>query len=271
MPGRYPSRPMGIPSRIELRIEEDFPHLPNAPITEAVIEVRTEIESAWEEKDVLAKLKPALADYPKIRSGRGIRQFVLMGPNVTPQQSVSDLGWRGLEFRPSDERTVAGFHRDSFVFSRLQPYTRWEQFLAEALRLWALYVETAKPGQIERIGLRFINQVPVETAGLRLGEYFRFPPQTAEGLDLPFNFFFHHSNVAVPGHAYGLNIIRALQPKEETAGGPISSAKLILDIDVGTTMPSPLDRLKQSLMEMRWLKNKAFFGNFTETAINSFR
>lgn len=262
---------MGIPSKIDLRVDETFPHLPRAPIKEAVIEIRTEIECAWEEKETIPKLVPALHDYPKVRSGRGFRQLVLAAPNMPPQHSESDLGWRGLEFKTPDERSVAGFFRDSFVFSRLQPYTKWELFLGEALRLWRIYVTAAKPTQIQRLGLRFINQVPVETAGLSLSDYFRSPPQPAYGLELPFNFFFHHDNCAVPGHPYAVNIIRALQPKEETVGGQTTPAKLLLDIDVGTIASVPFDRVESYLVEMRWLKNKAFFGNFTETAINSFR
>lgn len=262
---------MGIPSKVDLQVDEIFPHLPHAPITEAVVEIRTEIDGPWEEKEIVPRLKSALPDYPKIQSGRGIRQSFLMGPGIAPQQSVADLGWRGLEFRAVDGLTVAGFYRDSFVFSRLQPYTKWEQFLHEALRLWAIYVGAARPSEIKRAGLRFINQVPVEAEGLRLGDYLRFSPKSADGLELPFNFFFHHDNTMVPGHPYELTIIRALQPMQEVVGGQTIPAKLILDIDVGTTASLSIERLKQCLMEMRWLKNKAFFGNFTETAIKSFQ
>jgi uncharacterized protein (TIGR04255 family) len=264
-------RPMGTPLKIDLRLDESFPHLRHAPITEAVVEVRVRAERRWDETEVSNKLKPKLPDYGAARSERGFEQAITMMPGQPAHQSVSDLGWRGLQFRSADGKNVPGFYRDSFVFSRLQPYPNWAHFSAETLRLWQIHVALAQPSEIQRIGLRFINQVLVDPDGLQLGDFLRSPPQTAEGLELPFKFFFHQDNLSVPGHPYVLNVIRALQPKQETGGGASVPAKLILDIDVSTAMPVSLDRLQQCLEEMRWLKNKAFFGNFTETAINSFR
>jgi len=48
---------------------------------------------------------------------------------------------------------------------------------------------------------------------------------------------------------------------------------LILDIDVFTTQPLELEQsmLVRRLLEMRWLKNKVFFGSVTEKALELFR
>jgi hypothetical protein len=47
---------------------------------------------------------------------------------------------------------------------------------------------------------------------------------------------------------------------------------LILDVDVFTTQPlePKLGTLEERLTEMRWLKNKVFFGSVTSSAIRSF-
>lgn len=262
---------MGVSSKIELKTGERFPHLRNAPITEAVIELRTRAETAWTETEVQSKLQAALPDYPGIHAAQRIQQAFVVGPDQIPQQTVSDLGWQGLQFQTADKLNIAGFYRESFLFSRLRPYTKWEDFTKEALRLWGLHLSVAQPSEIQRVGLRFINQVDIESNELDLSKYLRFPPHAAEGFDVPFNFFFHQDNLSVPDLPYVLTLNRALQPKQDLGGGRITPAKLILDIDVSTTSAIGLEQLRPCLSEMRWLKNKAFFGNFTDSAIKSFK
>jgi len=46
---------------------------------------------------------------------------------------------------------------------------------------------------------------------------------------------------------------------------------LILDIDVFLTeIANDQENLNQKLAEMRWLKNRIFFNNITDTALNNF-
>jgi uncharacterized protein (TIGR04255 family) len=262
---------MGVPSKIEFNTGVPFPHLSRAPITEAVLELRTRAETAWDEAEVQPELQKALPDYPSIQAAQRFQHEFVMGLGQTPQQSVSDLGWQGVQFRSADALNIAGFYRESFVFSRLHPYPSWEGFIGEALRLWGIHMSLAQPSEIQRIGLRFINQVDIGSDDAELGHFLRFPPQAAQGFDVPFNFFFHQDSLSIPGHPYVLTLNRALQPKQEQGGGRTTPAKLILDIDVSTTSAIGLDQLQSCLSEMRWLKNKAFFGNFTEAAINSFK
>jgi len=89
-------------------------------------------------------------------------------------------------------------------------------------------------------------------------------------MDLPIIGFFHQDTLAVPGHPFAINLIRTIQPAE-TPGK--ASLAVILDIDAFTTAPFQLhqDELLQRLRQMRWLKNKVFFGNITEKALNRFK
>ncbi|MGH7996473.1 MAG: TIGR04255 family protein [Opitutaceae bacterium] len=262
---------MGAPPKIEIRVDAAFPHLDRAPITEAVLELRTLAEAPWEETEIQPKLQAALPDYPTFHTSQRIKQAFAISPGQPPQQTLSDLGWQGLQFQSADSLNLAGFYRESFVFSRQRPYTDWARFTGEAFRLWEFHVSLAQPSEIQRAGLRFINQVELDSDEPDLSRFLRFPPRSPEGLGAPFNFFFHQDNLTVPGHRYSLTLNRALQPKQDLGGGKTISAKLILDIDVGTTVAIGLEQLRPCLAEMRWLKNKAFFGSFTEAAINAFK
>ena len=102
-------------------------------------------------------------------------------------------------------RHVAQFNRDSFVFSRLQPYQSWEQLEQEAIRLWEIYMEIAKPRDIQRLGVRFVNRIPMAPKETRFEDYIQPHPQTPRDLDLPFLNFLHKETFVVPESDFGIN------------------------------------------------------------------
>jgi uncharacterized protein (TIGR04255 family) len=85
---------------------------------------------------------------------------------------------------------------------------------------------------------------------------------------LPFHGFMHHDVLAVPGHPYAINVIRTIQTPPNT-----DASAVILDIDVFTLQPFQFREaiLEERLPEMRWLKNKVFFGSVTPKALESFK
>ena len=252
----------------DLRIDlgEKFPHLRNAPIVEATIEVRTRAESAWKEADITQQVKSRLPEYPKVQSqSRMIQEFTL---GEIPSARTQSLGWQGLRAESGDGRQVVQFNRDSFVFGRLRPYEGWERLFAEAVRLWNFYVELAQPAELQRIGLRFINQVKLPLQETRYEDYIQPAPAPPKGLELPFHGFLHHDILAAPGHPYGINVIRTIQTPPNA-----DSYAVILDIDAFTLQPFQYREtiMQERLPEMRWLNNKVFFGSITAKAVQTFK
>ncbi len=228
---------------MKIDVVEQFEHLARAPIVEAVIDVRARAEAAWEEQVVSEMLKPKLPDYP--------------------------LG-RGLRFQSADGRHIAQFNRDGFVFSRLPPYENWEHLRDEALRLWRIHEDVARPTEVLRIDLRFINRIMLPPHEVRFEDYIQPYAEPPRGLNLPFLGFLHADTLAVTGYPYAINVVRTIQPPQDPHTDRIG---LILDIDVFTTQPSELREgsIEARLTEMRWLKNKVFFGSITDKALDSFR
>ena len=262
-------------SAFKIDLTESFPLLARAPIVEAVIEVRARAEARWEEQAITNHIKSRLPEYPSVLSSRAVQlrmEFTQPGaqaaqPSPT-EQVVHDMGWRGLRCESADKRHVAQFNRDGFVFSRLAPYESWDQFEREGLRLWQLHTELAQPTEAQRLGLRFINRIAVPQEGLRLEDYLEAPPRAPQGMDLPLAGFLHQDTLTVSGYPYGITFTQTVQPPQapETGG-------LILDIDVFTTQPLNLDenKLDRHLSEMRWLKNKVFFGSITRKVLETIR
>jgi uncharacterized protein (TIGR04255 family) len=261
---------VSTPALVEIKTDESFEHLPHAPIVEAVIDIRARAAQKLEESSVRSRLEPSLEAYGFLDSQRQFHGEVKLEPGKPPSQLVRDVGWKGVRFRSSDEKHIAQFNRDGFVFSRLEPYTEWKQFSGEGLRLWNIFRELAQPMAIHRIGVRFINRLQLPPGELRFEDYIQPAPTSPFGMELPFHGFMHHDRLAVPGHPYGINLIRTIQPSTGNGGAGVG---VILDIDVFTDQEFELDEAKlvHRLLEMRWLKNKAFFGSVTKKALERFR
>ena len=261
--------PSSAPLLIDLA--ESFPHLSRAPISEAVFQIRGRALASWEEAAILPTLKASLPDYPKAESSR--TQQITVGGKEGPVAPVVDLGWSGAVLRSPDGRQVANFQRDSFTLSRLAPYQNWETFSSEAFRLYDIHLNLAQPAEAQRIGLRFINQFDAPSDSFDLGDIFIQPPPAAQtALQLSRARFFHQDTYSVPDFPYFITVTRTLQPAAHTPIARINP-KLILDIDVFTNEPfsANLTQVRARLEEMRWLKNKIFFGSLTPTVIASFR
>lgn len=255
---------------VDIKPEEKFENLPRAPIVEAVIEIRARATKALEETSLRAAIEPKLAGYVFLDSLREFHSEVKLEGGKPPIQSVSDAGWKGVRFRSSDEKHIAQFNRDGFVFSRLEPYSTWEELESEGKRLWNIYKDLAQPVEIQRLGLRFINRIKLPPGELLFEDYIQPAPSSPHGLELPFHGFMHKDTLGVPGHPYAINVIRTIQ---QLNGGVDGGVALILDIDVFTTQGFDLDNtvLQRRLLEMRWLKNKVFFGSITEKGLEMFR
>ena len=136
-------------NKLEVNIDESFPHLSHAPIIEAAIDIRVSGNELLEENTLKSQIEPKLVNYQFLDSQREI-QFHLQHV-VDPKKSTSnppviqDLGWKGLRFRSEDGKQIVQFNKNGFVFSRLDPYQSWEALYSEASRLWKEYVVLVKP------------------------------------------------------------------------------------------------------------------------------
>ena len=259
-------------TKLVINIDEIFQHLPRAPIVEAVIDIRARPAVPLEEAMLKPQLEATLSGYQFLDSMQHvqIQHEVNLKDGVPASPIIRELGWKGPRFQSDDKKHITQFNRDGFVFSRLEPYESWEQLYEEGMRLWSLYVELAQPVEIHRIGLRYINRIQLPPDELRFEDYLEPAPMPPKGLDVPFHGFLHQGTLAVPGHPYGVNVIRTMQPP----GAPgVQGLGLILDIDAFTTQGFEPEAalFEQRLLEMRWLKNKVFFGSVTPNALKLFQ
>jgi uncharacterized protein (TIGR04255 family) len=248
----------------KIDLSETFEHLPNAPIVEAVIHWRARAEKKLEPATLLEQLKAKLTDYPHSQRQQEIgmeTEFNAEGAAMRQHHA-----WHGFRFESADKFQVAQYTRNGFVFSRLKPYQDWEKFQAEAQRLWCIYRELAEPSEVQRLGVRFINLMPVNPK--EVASLLTLPPRSPQSMKLPIDTFLHQTKFDIPDHPYELNVVQTIQPP---APPERESFGLILDLDVGTTRPIPFDEIDNRLLQMQWIKNKAFFSLLKNPALKRFR
>ena len=255
-----------------INLAETFEHFPKAPAIEAVLDIRARATDELTEQRLREAAQHYLPTYEFLDSHREIRQEVrfstTQGEEI--QQGLQDLGWKGMRFRSADRGHIINIHRDGMIFSRLSPYQDWEQFQEEGLRLWDVFSCLTKAETISRVGVRFINQIILPQGEVNCESYMTSPPSPPENMSMPFLGFMHQGIFQVPESPYSVMITKTIQSPSPTTNNRFA---LILDIDVFTNMPRPTKtaRLEACLKDMRWLKNKAFFGSITEKARELFR
>ncbi len=261
---------MSVPNEVKIDLAEGFSHLPQAPIVEAVIEIQTLGAGQWEENSVRIQLETKLPEYAFLDSQREFKYELKLRAEQPSEQNLQDLGWKGLRFRSKDQHYIAQFNRTGFVLSRLQPYETWEKLFQEAMRLWGFYLEVSDATELRRLGVRFINRIGLPGHEVKFEDYIQPAPEPPKKLNLPFHMFIHHDTLAVPGYPYAINVVRTIQPPNDPGSEGVA---LLLDIDV-FTLPGvelQMDALEECLAEMRWLKNKVFFGSITTKALENFK
>ena len=231
-----------------------------APITEAVVELRfattfpqTKVEAAGRRlRDEYFYLDP-----------ESIVQFKLEPATKKAEPSSS---WLGVKLSSLDRTDSVFFRQNTFMCSRLAPYTGWDVFFARTVRAWEVWRKSAGHTALSRIGVRYVNRidVPIENRALvRLEDYLNVFPKSPDDLGGPLS-------------AYAMQVVRPLDVDDcvlalntATVAPPlIGFASFALDIDVfrEANLPQRDDDLWDIVTRMRGHKNRIFESCITHRA-----
>jgi uncharacterized protein (TIGR04255 family) len=241
-------------------------HLARAPIMEAIIDCRTKLPASFKVDAFQALREKIVKDYPKAEELRGFEAEVKVEHGQL-SQSTKQHGVVGLAFRSKNAENVAQFRIDGFTFSRLSPYTSWEEIFPEAFRLWKLYSDIAVPDFITRMAVRYINKLRIPLPIGDFSEYLcAFPVVPPE---LPRQIATFLTRIVITESDFGANaaITQALEKPTDP-----NFVTIILDIDVYRVRQYEIDdeKIKLEFDELRQLKNKIFFSSITEKTTGLF-
>ncbi len=234
-------------------------HLKNAPIVEAIIDLRVNNPSSFGVTDFLSLKEDLQKEYPIVED----RRLVEVGGKIEGkqiEQTIIDKGITGYFFKTSDSKNVAQFRIDGFTFSRLSPYSEWETVLSEAKRLWGLYSSKCLPELITRIAVRYINRLDLPLPIEDFADYLTAPPLVPDSLPQGMSQFL--TRVVIHDADIMANIVQTMKssPKTEHIG-------VILDIDVFNLKEETgfeESSIWPEFEKLREFKNRIFFGSITE-------
>ncbi len=235
-------------------------HLTNAPITEAIIDLRVKLPSTFVNTEFLKAAKELSNSYPKNEPRRMVKHTFGMDKGGKPFiQPPKDEGIQGYFFKSEDEKNIAQFRLDGFTFNRLHPYTEWQSVITEAKRLWGIYNSIAAPEIVKRIAVRYINKIEIKLPIKDFDEYLAAPPNIPPSLPQELSQFL--SRMVIHDGDKTINLIQAMEPSTDVA-----KITVILDIDVFKTNESGFDivNIWSHFQELHDLKNKVFFESITE-------
>jgi uncharacterized protein (TIGR04255 family) len=250
-----------------LDLNDKFPRLSRPPIVEAVIHWQARAQNALEPKAIDAALAERLPQYGTREPIQQVEVMAMVSGEAPSPVVQHRRDWRGTRLKSADGRSVIQFTRDGLVFSRTKEYENWEPFRDAAKEAWRVFLDIAAPVETQRLGVRFINHFAGATPAT-LPNYLRDPPTCPS--NMPLKQFVYQSTFDVPGHPFGVRVIKVMQPSMPELQ---QSSGLFLDIDVFSTIAIPNELgplLDEALTRMRWLKNKVFFSLMTDAAVKSF-
>lgn len=255
-------------SKISINPSDKFPHLNNPPIVEAAIFWEAVPAEPFDPVKLLELLRAKLPAYPKVSPQHEMSVEHQFGPQGV--QFNQRHAWEAFQLSTDDGTYVCQFRKAGLLVSRLPPYLSWPPFRDEAVRLWDVYTELASPPEIQRLGIRYINLVPVKSLA-EASELLKQPPRFPGDWELPLAKYVHQYRMDVPGYPIQLNLVQTVQP---AAPDSEKELNLIVDFEISSSGPKvSTDDFQSGKLfdQMRWLKNKAFFSVFSDQAIQQFK
>ncbi|MBI5764136.1 MAG: TIGR04255 family protein [Planctomycetes bacterium] len=240
-----------------------WPRLSKAPIVEGLIDIHVERSSNATISALKAVCDELATEFPSRQEMRTLVAQVNVSPDPNASTLTTDETPGGVVLRSIDEKWVVQFRLDGFTVSRLKPYGTWDELKGKASALWLKYLEAANPKKIVRIASRFINRVQ-----LPIGESFEktFLTNFVIGPSLPQSVAGYLLRVIIPFEELNATAIMT-QSLEE------NSADCILDLDTFSIQPQGIgeQNMWTKLDELREVKNRLFFGCFTDAALERFK
>ena len=205
----------------------DYQRYPNAPITEALVDLRVEYDPGVSLEKLKAFGAEVSAQYPHENTREFVQgEFRLEGPQARAIRTTV-----GYIFHSEDRSQAVQVRLDGFTFSRFPKYKDWPHLISETKRLWGTFSKTLQPRTVVRVAVRYINQINLPLnklgRGLRFEDYLAtFPEMRGFQEDIVLEGFFLRLVVPQADLSAKLIVNEALMPPQGATIG------IILDIDL---------------------------------------
>lgn len=241
---------------------------PNAPITEALLDIRVELSNKVDIKKLESFHNNIKDRFPEKKLKGAFAVEVKLSPDGLPQSLPATGGPQGYLFRSPAENKIVQARLDGYTFNKLKPYENWEVFRSEAKSFWDMYVDLFAPQKITRIALRYINRIEVPLPMKDFKEYILTNPEIAPKLPQFIDHFFMQIILPNPEIQAKAIITQTMEPATNK-----NTLPLILDIDVFSeaVYADNKEEIWNDFEKLRVFKNEIFFNSLTDKAKELFK
>lgn len=235
---------------------KEYPILKNAPVSEALIDVRLALAKDFDVKHIDSIHKSINSEYPEKHHQKVSEFTVDEGVKIKPLEPKIN----GYRYISPDKKQVFQARLNGFTFSRLHPYIEWNALYDEAFRLWSLYRDITNPISITRVALRYINNLKIPMPIKDFSDYLTAPPLVPEELPQSVSNFL--TRIIIYDQEFQARAIITQALDQLTS----DVAPVILDIDVFKMDPKGIDEDEawETIRKLRYFKNKIFFSSITD-------
>jgi len=238
--------------------------LSKAPVREALIDIQFEQQVSNDVINTFNELASTRFEksMPLWQTFFGI-SFTQDGPDHNPLSKTAI----GVRLETKEPPHVLQCRTNGFTFSRLSPYKSWDDLRLAAKSEWDRFIDIAPNITINRIAVRYINELKIPLPFKDFAEYLSCPPEVPEGLPQSVSSFLQRVVIPDPDNNCTSIITQSLN---DAGVMPVESITVLLDIDVFRAVSIDLsdsELIWSELGELRNIKNRMFFGHITDEMV----
>lgn len=205
-----------------------FEPLARPPLVEAICEFRFEPSEQWD-LTVPGRLYDLIQDeFPHREQVQGFGFSLHVGEGASAPVPTVQGGLDRVLMAREDGSVLVQTGPHLLVVNHRLPYPGWEDFRTRIGTVLKTYLELV-PSSFERVGLRYINQIPLPRAeGLEIGSLITLDPPIPSEMERPLANFYqryelrHDDPVGILIHQTGMQLTQE------------SDTVLMLDLDFGS-------------------------------------
>lgn len=237
------------------------PHYSNAPITEAIIDLRYSLPEHANLEMLQATRFGEEERYPKSNEMYSMEGSFTFEKGATTASTTQHekIGYR---FASADGKGIWQSRLDGFTFSRLAPYESWLPFVSEAERLWKIVRRRTDPVRIERVAVRYINRIDIGSdERFDLHEFFATRPEVGSKLPYDMSGFFMQIRLELPGISSQAIVNQTMvEPSREGVFSFILDIEVIREVDA----PQTDEDIWEFFEKLHTQKNEVFEASITD-------
>lgn len=241
-----------------------FPHLSNAPITEAMIDIQTASKDPIS-IDVLRSVAQALKEEFPIAENKELATMSFSANESAPR-GTREL--QGFLVRSEDKLYAAQILINRFSLSRLMPYKDWGDLRNYSEKLWSIYKDIVKPIRVKRLAVRYINRLLLPDPTKQLSYYFTKPLEIPEELPQALANYVTRMVIPEPESSSVAIVQQVMEGMSQE-----NQASIIFDIDAFKEVDFGVgdnEMIWSTLENLREYKNRIFFKTLTNNTIEMY-